>query len=106
MYSDNDRVRLHSPLSHPTANGSQSCINLPRRRTENERNDGVPGNFDILERAQNVDLAAGIRQIRSLLYYIEYRGNSRVSEDNPRPTCILYRVSGFTILASYASCEA
>ena len=46
---------LEGSLSHTTRNGSETSVNFAGRGTENEWDDGVSGNFDILEGSQDVD---------------------------------------------------
>jgi hypothetical protein len=48
---------LQCPLSHAAADRPQTCIHLSWRRPEDEGHDGVSCDFDVLERAHDVDFS-------------------------------------------------
>src|SRR4051812_25050231 len=47
------------PLLHPGGNGAKVAVNLSRRRTKNQADDGLSGDVDVLETAENVDFGVG-----------------------------------------------
>ena len=59
-----DPVALESPLAHARADCAQTGVHLAGRRAEDERDDGVPCDFDVLEGAEDVDFAAGDLAVR------------------------------------------
>ena len=88
--------KSQSPLAHTRTNRTQARVHFPRRRPKDERDYCVSGNFDVLERTQNVDLTGGI--VRRALRY-EYV-NVRVCENNSRSACVLNGELGLAILPS------
>src|SRR6187549_1501130 len=76
-------TNISKPLLHPPSHGPQIPIHLARRLAQNERDDGLLGQVDRLEPAEDVYLGVG--------------------KHNPRATRILYRELGFAILAGDAA---
>lgn len=54
-----DSAISNSPLPHACADRTEPSVHLARWRAKDKRHDRIAGNFDVLERAQNVDFAMG-----------------------------------------------
>jgi hypothetical protein len=51
-----DDKSLQGSLFHATSDGAQTSVHFPRWRAQNQRHNRIAGNFDVLERAKNMDL--------------------------------------------------
>ena len=50
--------RSYGPLPHATGYCAQAGVDFAWRRTEDEGDNGIPGDFDVLEGAEDVDFSA------------------------------------------------
>ena len=97
-----DDKSLQGSLFHATSDGAQTSVHFPRWRSQNQRHDRIAGNFDVLERAKNMDLP-----VRSIDICITNEKKkciySRISENNAGATGIFYGKLCLAILTGDAT---
>ena len=90
------------PLAHPRTDRPETSIYLPRRRAKDERDDSISCDFDVLERAQDVNLTGGHKILVSIASGSRDM-DVRVSENDTRSACILDSELGLAVLACDAT---
>lgn len=89
------------PLAHPRTDRPETSIYLPRRRAKDERDDSISCDFDVLERAQDVNFTGRVRELR--IVTPEGRNDVRIGEYNACSARILDCELGLAVLACDAT---
>jgi len=72
-YSTAYQGELHRALLHPGTDGSEAGVHLAWGRTENERDDCVPSNFDVLEGSHDMYFTRCIVSVKNQAWKVEKR---------------------------------